>query len=158
MAKFALIFALVAGIGGFAAYKYVFGDKLTEPQVVSYIKAYGKVRAEFPDVAKTLQQPGAVPDASTSGAVQRIDAIAKESGLSGFAEFIKLNGKVGLAFSRIQADAFMDQMKTQGAPVGANDQKGAEAALKVVELLVSDEEIAIVGKHKSALTKAYTGH
>ena len=86
------------------------GEKgtITDEQVENYLKAYKMLREKAPDILQGINENSNQTKADKKG-YNTIEGIIKESGIESYAEFVRLNAKIGSVFSILQANRGMNQ-------------------------------------------------
>ncbi len=159
--------------------------KLTDGDVIRYVKAYRAIRTAAPQVAGDLQKGGGKPSPAD---LAKFDAAVKQAGFKDYGEFVKVNAAVAWAFSQAKAGAFMKE--TDGAvnaaaaeidqkladptvPAAVKEQlriqkeqiqkeyaknKGwADVAMGLSGALTDEASVAVVQRHSQEIEAAYTG-
>ncbi|MBC7544774.1 MAG: hypothetical protein H7338_18785 [Candidatus Sericytochromatia bacterium] len=80
-----------------------------DAMVTHYIQAYKSLKTASPALAAQLTKQDATLDTAAAG-LASVDAAIKSAGFASHAEFVKANAAIGLAFSQVQASAFMSDM------------------------------------------------
>ncbi len=107
--RFAAVAAAVMitiGVGGCAK-----AMAIDDATVTKYIAAYKGLKAASPALAAQLGKNDVTPAAGQEG-FAAIDGVVKQAGFANYAEFVKANAAIGLAFSQVQAGAFMGDMES----------------------------------------------
>jgi hypothetical protein len=104
---------------------------LTDEKVSQYITAYKNLKSKTPGLLEKFNQNGESVQAGKEGFADFESAI-KESGLSGYSEFVVLNAKIGSIFGIIQASKGMNQfenMHNQGQEMFSEAQQTIQKQL-----------------------------
>ncbi|MCF6365877.1 MAG: hypothetical protein L3J35_06695 [Bacteroidales bacterium] len=90
----------------------VTGEKgtITDEQVVNYLKAYKKLKEKAPDILRNINENVNGSNAGKMG-FNSFESIIKESDIESYAEFVRLNAKIGSVFSILQASRGMNQQQ-----------------------------------------------
>lgn len=160
--------------------------KLTDGDVVRYVKAYRAIRSAAPQIAGDLQKGGGQPSQAD---LAKFDGAVKQAGFKDYAEFVKVNAAVAWAFSQAKAGAFMKetdgavnaaaaeidqkladpavpaevkaQLRTQKEQIKkeyAKNKGWADVAMGLTGALTDEASVAVVQRHAKEIEAAYTGH
>lgn len=80
------------------------GEKgtITNEQVENYLEAYKNLREKAPEILKDINENSDQSKAGKEG-YDSVERIIQESGLESYAQFVRLNAKIGTIFSMLQA-------------------------------------------------------
>ncbi len=85
-------------------------SSLTDENVMNYLSGYKKLREKAPEILQNLNEN----KNDVESGMQRFNTfeeIIKESGLENYADFVRLNAKIGTIFSVIQANKGMNRFE-----------------------------------------------
>ena len=114
------------------------GEKgtITDEQVENYLKAYKKLRETAPDILKGINENSDESKAGKEG-YKTFEDIIKESGIESYAEFVRLNAKIGSVFSILQASRGTDQQ----ANLQESSQEMFSDSYRFIEEQLNDPEV-----------------
>lgn len=111
-------------------------SSLTDERVENYIEVYKKMRKSTPEILQGLNEGGDVNE-NGQGSYEAFEKIIKEGGLEDFADFVRLNAKIGTIFSIIQANRGMDQYEQ----LKGDSENMFDENIKLLEEQLKDPEI-----------------
>ena len=114
------------------------GEKgtITDEQVVNYLKAYKGLREKAPGILQDINGNRDQTKAGKDG-YNTVEDIIKESGIESYAEFVRLNAKIGSVFSILQANRGMDQQ----ANLQESSQEMFSDSYRFIEEQINDPEV-----------------
>jgi len=114
------------------------GEKgtLTNEQVENYIKAYTKLKEVAPDILIDINENSDESKVGKDG-FDSIEKIIKDCGIESYAEFVRLNAKIGTVFSILQAHRGMDQQ----ANLQESGQDMFNDSYRLIEEQLNDPEV-----------------
>lgn len=83
---------------------------ITDQDVENYIKTYKVLREQAPDMLKTVNESGESPEAGAE-AYKSIEQTISNNGIGSYADFVRLNAKIGAIFSIMQATKGMTRFE-----------------------------------------------
>jgi len=114
------------------------GEKgtITDEQVENYLKAYKKLREIAPDILKDINENSDQSKAGKDG-YNSVEEAIKESGIESYAEFVRLNAKIGTVFSMLQANRGMESQEN----LQNSGQEMFDDSYRYIEEQLNDPEV-----------------
>ena len=109
---------------------------LTDERVENYIEVYKKMRKHTPEILQGLNEEGGINE-NGQESYEAFEKIIKEGGLDDFADFVRLNAKIGAIFSIIQANKGMEQY----GKLKSGSENMFDENIKLLEEQLADPEI-----------------
>lgn len=82
-------------------------EGLTDEKIKNYIKAYNALRKNAPKILESLNQNNSLDNEKEQ--YTNFEQLIKDSGLSGYAQFVRLNAKIAMIFSIAQGTKGMER-------------------------------------------------